>query len=335
MTAWRILVAAAVALLAAPSAQALTGFEPARSAAQGCARPKAGGAAEPEYPPVQLNRNELGRVHATVTLPGGPLGPKVTISKSEGADEFRRSVEQWLERLEAPCLEAGASATLSYEFVFQPDRRKVFWSPPDDAEREAHKAYVACLRHEDGDARPDYPEEAMRSDLQGRLYARLNFTAPDRAPEVDVLHRDEAVPLARAVRRWVKGLRMPCHTGSAVLVQYTFTFVMGGDSAYGFKPLTLLDLLSLTRGIRSRALSLDTSTMGCPFELRMRYLQPKRPNEVGEVGERDPRRRPVIELLQAADLELRAPVLNSVYADTVRVSVPCIKLNLNPKEKTS
>jgi hypothetical protein len=41
-------------------------------------------------------------------------------------------------------------------------------------------------------------------------------------------------------------------------------------------------------------------------------------------------------LLAGLELDVRRGVLDSVYADTADVAVPCLRLNLNdPKEKTS
>jgi hypothetical protein len=330
------IAAAAVAVcLAAGLAQAQTRIEPEPSPALGCLQVPDGEPVEPVYPFDQYKGGVPGRVKASVALPGGFFGNEVEILSSEGDAAFVDSSRRFLRSLSAPCLKSGEKVKLVYEFVFEPDRRTVVWASPKDDSDAARKEMAKCMRHLDGE-KPQYPERARRANQQGRVLATMSFNSSDGTPEVDLKHRPSAEAFAASIRQWAKGLRLPCHTGAEPLkVSMLMIYRMDGEGAYGFKPLTLTELLSVSKGIQERRLKLDTTTMGCPFNLKVTYYQPLRRNSVGEVGDTDPRRRPLLELLAGLELDLRSGALDSVYADTADIAVPCLRLDLNPKEKTS
>lgn len=336
----------AVLLLSAGLAQAQTRIEVEPSAALACLQVTDGQPKEPVYPFDQYKADAPGRVVATVTLSGGTPGGDIDIQSSEGDPAFVEASRAFLRSLSAPCLKPGEKARLAYDFVFTPDRREVIWSPPKDADAVARKAMLACLRGTngvlfDGDLldptlAPPYPAAARRQDLQGRVRLVMSFHSPDREPDVEVIHRPAARVFAPPIRAWAADLRLPCHKGEPFKVSLVFVYRLDGMTAYGFRPLTLTGLLSVSKGIQQRRIELDTTTMGCPFRLKVAYYQPFRPNSVGEVGGSDPRRRPLLELLAALELDLDKQGLDSVFADTADVTVPCQRLNLNaPKEKTS
>lgn len=323
----------ALLVMAAP---ALAQIKPEPHPAMACTRVKAGEALEPEYPFDAYKRKQPGRVLASVTLPGGLLGNGVDIRSNEGDESFATEVRRWLRTLEAPCLKPGETATLVFDFIFQPDRREVLYGAPKDARAEAHEALASCVTHGGGAKQPEYPAQARRRLLQGRVHARLSFASADAPPQVEIYARDSTAPFQAVVEAWTAGLRMPCHPGGeAVPLSQLFVFVMEDAGAFGFKPTTLMNLLGSGKGLRERPLVLDTTQMGCPFELKFTYYQPLRANSVGQVGSQDARRQPLLELLRGLELDLGRNMLDAVYADTADVTVPCLRLNHNPLEKKS
>lgn len=342
----RKLVGSLLLALCAGAAQAQARIEAEPSIALECLQVPAGEPGEPVYPFEQYKGGVPGRVKATVTLPGGLFGNEIEIQSNEGDAAFVDASRRFLRSLSAPCLKPGEKVRLAYEFVFAPDRRQVIWATPQDMDSVERAAMTSCLRTAGGvlfDGRkvdaellPPYPSDAIRGNLQGRVRVLLTFSSPETAPAVDVLHRPSAEPFAEALREWAAGLRLPCHTGEPFRMSVIMVYRIAGSGAYGFKPLTLIDLLGLSKGIQERRLALDTTTMGCPFQLKLTYFQPQRRNVLGEVGGTDPRRRPLLELLAGLELDLRRAALDSVFADTADIAVPCLRINLNdPKEKTS
>lgn len=63
------------------------------------------------------------------------------------------------------------------------------------------------------------------------------------------------------------------------------------------------------------------------------YTQPLRRNEVRQIGSFNAARRPLLEWLAGIELDMPSTTLDSVYGDTAYFSIPCIKLDLNPKKE--
>ena len=165
------------------------------------------------------------------------------------------------------------------------------------------------------------------------VLARLRFVAADQPPQVQLFFRPASAPLANAVETMVKGYRMPCFEGAeAINSTWEFFFRLDGLPAFGFKALTLPLFISHVHGIKAQTLQMDTSTMGCPFDLRFAYLQPYMANTVAEIGDRDPARRPLLAWLAAQHLDLPRRALDAVFADSTVITVPCARIDLKPKE---
>ena len=323
----------ALCLLAGASAPALAQevtLQP--SAAVRCLTPVAERRGEPEYPFADYKLGKRGRVKVQMRFNTAAGSPEVTVLESDGGDAFVDAVKAHVREFRVPCMGADeAPVTLTQIYVFRPDERKVHWSLPLDSDDDVRRGLLACVRHESGDKAPDYPVAARRSETQGRVLALLRFDAADRPPTVQVMARPSASVLAREVEAWVKGYRMPCHAGSPVEALRTFFFRLGDDT-YGFKPLTLLSLLGSVRGIRQQTVQFDFTTMACPFVLKFDYRRPYLPNAVGEVGTSEPARRALLDWLAGVELDLSASTLDSVFGDTAVVTVPCMKIDLKPKE---
>jgi hypothetical protein len=324
-------LAAVLALGTTPAVAQLTTLAP--SDALACLTPPTADRGEPEYPLIHLKDRTKGRVLATVTFTGTDIfpTPSITIETQEGGDEFVESVKKHLRTLRVPCLPRYSRADLRFEFLFNPDTRKVLWSPPTDLADPARSEQIKCIKGLEDDKPPQYP---MNTRVQGRIWATARYVAPDQAPEVKLYHRPYAKVLAREVQDWLSLRRMPCLQGAPIQVDMTFIFKFEGD-VYGFRPLSLVQYMGVVKGIHEQLLDFDTHSMGCPFELKLQYRQPDLPNGVGEVGERNPARRPLLEWLAQTQLDMGRAQLDAIYADTADIHVPCLNINLKPKESTS
>lgn len=170
------------------------------------------------------------------------------------------------------------------------------------------------------------PRPPGAGNVQGRVLVRMRFTAPDQAPQAEVIARPQA-RLASAMTRWVQGYRMPCFGGEPVEAVYTFQFTFEGEG-YGFtRAMTLQEVLPAVRGIHTQTLNFDTTEMACPFEVKLKYRRPGLPNAVGEVAPEgtpaatpfspNPARRPLLDWLAKMELDIPPTALDSVYGDTV------------------
>ncbi len=203
-----------------------------------------------------------------------------------------------------------------------------------ESESQRTQRLLACLRHTEGLKQLEYPEALRRQGAQGRVVARLRFTAADQPPEVELLHRPAVREFQFLVNDYVRKLRMPCHDGAAFRLQQLYVFVIEGSN-FGFKPgLGFEELLQHARTRTPQTVVLDTSTMGCPFHIKYFYLQPLRRNGVwvDEAGPALPSRRPLLDALADSELTLVGASLSAVYADTARLQVPCGRFELKPRD---
>ena len=327
---WRAALVSGVWLLALPVAWAQQmALEP--SAAVKCLTPVVAQRGEPEYPFAAFKQAKAGRVKVALRFTSPTGRPAVEVLESEGDDEFVGAVKDHVREFRVPCHGGGDTPVmLQFEYVFRPDDRTVHWSAPIDSADVDRSRLSRCVAHAAGVKKPDYPALAGKHGIQGRVLARLVFSAPDQPPVATVFAEPGAGFLEMEIAEWVKGLRMPCHTGGPVSAVWTYTFVFAGD-AYGFSPgLELRSLMSRVKGIDKAHLKLDLTTMGCPFDIRFEYRQPHLANRVGEVGSTNPARRPLLEWLESAQLNLSRKDHARVFGDTAQVHVPCLKINLNP-----
>lgn len=318
--------------LALPAAGQQVTLEP--SAASRCLAPPEAQRGTPDYPFDAWKRGLPGRVKVEFqfTVPDGP--PTVHVIESEGDPDFIGAVREHARTLRLPCPELLTSPVrLAFEFAFVPDRRQVLWSHPADLADPDRRQRLKCVRHLSGEKAPVYPDEARRAAVAGRVLARLRFESADHPPRAEVFGRHASRLLQRQIRNWVEGYRMPCHDGAAVEGVWTFEFMFDGDKAYGLRSVTLQQLLRLDPRIDTTRLMLDTTTMGCPFEMRMRYRQPFMRNTIGEFGNTNAARQPLADWLSGLELALPARQLDAAFGDTTTVAVPCMKIDLKPKEQ--
>jgi hypothetical protein len=303
------------------------------SAAQRCLTPVDERRGEPVYPPHALMLGAKGRVKVELAFAAHDKRPAVTVLDSDGDRSFVDAVKEHVAAFRVPCLgRAEAPARLVIEYVFRPgDGRHVSWTDPLDADAAARGEMLKCLRHESGDKAPAYPLAARRNGVQGRVLTRLRFDSADQPPQAQVFARPGARLLARQVKDWVQGYRLPCLGGAPLEMSQVFAFVFEGE-VYGFKPASLVEFLAAVKGIRSQRLQFDFNAMGCPFDVRLRYRQPDLVNAVGTPGPPDASRRDFLDWLGRAELALPGPSLDAIFGDEVTLRIPCTKIDLNPKE---
>jgi hypothetical protein len=324
-----LLLAAAAAAPASAWAQA---FDVAESPTTRCLTVAAGEPDAPTYPFDEFKRDERGAVQVLLEFTSADTPPRVTVQERT-SQPFADAVVAHARHLRVPCMEAGSPPVrLIRDYVFVPDGHRVRWHRAVDADAEAHRAAWACVKHVDGQKRPQYPRRALEAGVQGRVVARVRFEGPDKPPVVRVHARRTAALLAGAVEDWLSDTRMPCYPGRPFSTNVTFVYTVEGERAFGFRELPFRTLLAATAGIERQTLAVDTTTMGCPFEVQFTYRQPHLPNHVGEVGDRDPARRLLLEWLETVEFKLPDRALDSIYGDSTMVTIPCIRLDLKPKE---
>lgn len=301
-----------------------------------CLTPATAQRGEPEYPIALWKRGEGGRVLVELIFTGSDLRPEVKVIESTGDSALVDAVKTHVSAFRVPCFDNGQAAVrLRQDFVFTPDVRKAVMAAPADLADPARRAQLKCMAAKDGSKHPVYPTWASRAQAQGSVLALLKFSAPDQPPQVVLhAHTQSTRRLAEEVGHWAQQLRMPCLQGEPVTAQTVFKFMMEGSEPVGFKNIGFLQFLRKVKDLDRLRADFDTVAMGCPFDVRLTYFQPFVPNSVALLGEPDLRRRPLLEWLTTLTLDLSAQQMDAVLGDTVTLSIPCLKLNLEPKEKS-
>jgi len=336
-----VLLAAAALLSTAQSLAQQARSEP--SAVERCLTlAEAATETSPEYPLAAFKRGVAGRVTAELVFTLADRAPAVHVLNAESSDksetgaipasDFEAAVRRFARHYRVPCLTAAdAPARLAIEYVFRREQTETVHGQPQDLVRAQRDALWRCVRHTSGRAQLAYPRNALQAQLQGRVFSVMRFTAADQAPEVQVFARDGAAGLAAAVTEWAAGLRMPCQTGGPFETTVTYHFVLERD-AFGFKPgIGFSHLLRAMPPAVREKMPRDTTGMGCPFTVRLSYTQPLRPNTVGVVaGGWSPARTAFLDWLRTVELNLPDESLDSVFADDVDFTVPCVKIQPTP-----
>lgn len=322
-----------VALLGAPALVAAQTplIEP--SVALSCLAPAHDQRGAPEYPFEAWKQRRHGLVQVELTFDAPDKRPQVRVLRQLGDDSFVEAVQAHVRNFRMPCIGKGADqARLRFDYEFTPDDRKVATAEPRDLDHEVTGEQMSCIRHISGKGAPAYPPQAIRREEQGRVHLVLRFDAADRPPVTTVLSAHQRGALHGELEVWAQGLRMPCFQGTRpAAARLTYVYTLKGSKGYGFKDIGLMQFLGAIRGIREQRVDFDFNQMGCPFDVRVTYLQPHAANEVSQLVTYDPVRLPFIEWLRKAELNVSHEMLEAVYADQLTLTIPCTRLNLIPK----
>jgi hypothetical protein len=265
------------------------------------------------------------------TLP--PEVGDIDVSAGTFRAQFRQSVLDFVASYRVPCLNPEQPSALRQEFVFVPhDGRPVTMFATRDEQALRIARLQRCVTQPEPRTLPEYPPQLVLSEVQTTVVLRLAFTGPTAEPAITVLNDGGSVLFPRAVRKHADGYRMPCHDGAGPAeIIMTYVFMVSGAQRLILRDMPLVNLLGSVKGIRSANVFFDFSTMGCPFDLRFRLLQPYAPNEVGEVGPTHPDRAHFLDWLSRQQLELRPSDINALIGQHALVNVPCTVLDLGQR----
>lgn len=319
-------------LLVLPAAASELTLAPSPAA---CLSPSAAQRGTPDYPDDLWTSGTAGRVQVELVFTGSDLQPEMKILRSEGGPEFVQSVRRHVRDLRLPCLEsADIPMRLQFDFVFEPVERKGTAPEGIDPDRAEQERQLACVLNAAG-LKPDYPMQARSNNVQGRVLVEMRFVNADGPPEITLVTRPASKDLLPPVTQWAQQFRMPCHAGRPVQTRWTLVYRFEGDGRYGFKKLRLVDFLGSIRGIENQRVDFDFNTMGCPFEIRLQYLQPQRRNDVVQINEPNRMRQPFLDWLAGAELKIGEKNQDAVFGDKVVLTVPCGKFDTQQRGSSS
>jgi len=302
----------------------------APSEALACLTPPLAERGVPVYPPDELERRDEGTVRVELVFSAPDAPPQVTVADDLSASfsSMRAAVRAHVAKLRVPCMVPGRPVTLrqTYRFIAG-DKRKVVGEPITDPAQLVRAQLLACVTHVQDVARAPYPRSALSAGLEGKVFVRLRFDKPDVRPEVERLSPRVQDALTRSVDMHVRDLRMPCLQQEPITVTQIYAFRLEGGARARFNPMSLVELLQAAEHV-PRPIFLDLNTMGCPFELRLRYLQPHMQNGLYQFEPANPARAPLLEWLSQIRLDLPRGSDNLLIGEETSVSIPCGTVDL-------
>ena len=332
---WVAFVAATLVAGCATPPQTASEFQLAPSDAVQCLSTSTGRPERPAYPPGELKAGRGAEFRVVFTFDSASQPPQVDFPGPSAVLEFQDTVRQYGRLLRLPCMPAGAPpVTIAQTMTFLFDDDQVRVGEPQDAASAARAWMLNCIRHKSGERAPAYTQAALRSGLQGRVRSEMRFTDATSPPVGQATAPASLRPLRDAVTEWEQGLRMPCLTGPAINVSRTYVYRIEDTPRYGFQAMTLKTWVLNSRDIKAKGLQLDLNAMGCPFALQLTYLQPLKRHAVRQIGTPDARRAPFIDWLRDSQLDASQAQLDAAFGDTVRIDVPCLKIDIPPQEKS-
>jgi hypothetical protein len=281
----------------------------------------------PTYPEREALLRTGAVVRVSLTFTGPDSAPKLETIFNSGGEAFIDAVSTFAKSYRLPCMAAGAAPLVGMqEFQFVPDDgRKVIYG----ALREHPKA-TRALQCVTGMRPPDYPGTTFGPRPEGTVVVKLTFVDGNSPPQPTVWSDGGSPRLAAAVLRAVERYRMPCLSAGdgPLTTMQSFQFLMSDSTRYVLKDLSLRQFVAIVDKLDQQKVRFDFSTMGCPFDVRLRLFQPHGPNSVGEVERADLNRREFIEWLKSVSLKLPRNAARQVIGDSLTISVPCGVLDL-------
>lgn len=308
-------------------AQSVPKLEP--SAASECLMASGGPIPPLQYPEDALKRKDQDEIRIELRFAGPDAAPRVTLLNREPViGDLEWAVRRHVDAFRVPCMKPGGPpVTMRQEYVFIPnDGRKVMSTVPVDQDDPVRAKSMSCIEHIERTTRPTYPVGALRRGEQGKVIAVHRFTDARTPPEVRIDAASHAA-LRTSVESYASGLRMPCLQDQPVSVYLDYVFRIDDGSRTLLRDLPLQ---TLVRGLKKPLLPayFDFTTMGCPFDLRLRYYSPHRRHVVSELENTNPARAAFMDWLSMVTLSLDSANNTAVLGDEITVSVPCGKLDL-------
>jgi len=158
---------------------------------------------------------------------------------------------------------------------------------------------------------------------------RLRFVDDLQPPTLQVLFDGGDKRFVAAIAEYVAALRLPClHDGPfEMLLFFDFKFE-GEGKKYVLKDLDLSGFLGAVKPIPTGSAYFDTTTMKCPFDVRLTFKQPFAPNRVDELEDDVPARHAFIDWLASLEINVGDKPVTDLIGQPMNIHVPCATIDL-------
>ena len=319
------LAVASAGVFAAPEASL------APSAAIACLTPAEADRGRPEYPEKMLRLKESSTLEVELVFKSPDGEPRVNFLNGTHVREFEAPVEAWASKLRMPCMAAGGEPVrLRQDFVFEPnDGRKVVYTAMSDPADALRRKQLECAVWPRGEAAElNYPDRALRERRQGILVVKARFVDPARPPQLEVIDNGGSTAFIGAAHPYLDQIRMPCMGSEPIELHMFFDFRIPDAS----EPRHVLNDMSLSAylhlGEPSSGVYFDTTTMKCPFDVRLKFRQPFEPNGISELESAVPARHAFLDWLAGVKFMVDPGLAKGLFGQESTLHIPCARIDL-------
>lgn len=298
---------------------------------QSCLTPAAAERGSPEYPPQQLFAKTGGKVRVALTFTSRDSGPSVRLINPDqwreyDQDAFLRSIERFVSKYRLPCLQGG-SAEIVQTFNFSSESRSVY--PLDVTDSRSAMAKSDCKIEHVGD-KPAYPSSSANP--IGNVVFRMKFEQRDEPPTVTMVYGGGHYLLAENAKSWASSSRLRCATPLEKSVEFTETIRYFRKDIGIPMVLKDMDFILFLKSVDRKTLGtpkFDFNAMSCPFDVKVRLIQPYAPNDVAEISQRNENRKEFLAWLKTLVFNFPRDYERFLVGQSMQIAVPCMSLDLS------
>jgi hypothetical protein len=157
---------------------------------------------------------------------------------------------------------------------------------------------------------------------------------PDDAPLIKVVYSTASAAHEEAIKAYMSRYRLPCRLAGQgpYVAEQSFVFRVEHDSLrFKNTELSLRDFLGLIANPHLLQADFDLNDMACPFAVFISMRQPRLPNSVSSVGERNAKRTAFLKWLSTLALAVTdARQAEDLFNTELTINVPCGAVRLSP-----
>lgn len=286
----------------------------------------------PPYPADALAARRGGTYRAELTFRDAQRAPDVKVVFGAGSPALHEAAEEHARQFRLPCLPAGQRVSVLQEISFNPvDAGEVRAAAPLNLPLPPSAEHAACMRSPSKPPHLTSPVSTGRfaaafgpGDKNGNVVLELSFTAPDQPPQAKVLYNSIGRDYRDQWLDFIAEYRVPClKPGERFVTEQTMHLSFNDNPRVALKDVNLVQFLRMVKDVEAKPVNFDLGTMGCPFRLSFSVGRPALPNDVTEVGERNPNRRALIAWMEELELALKREQFESVLRSSMFIDVPC------------
>lgn len=164
----------------------------------------------------------------------------------------------------------------------------------------------------------------------GNVVLRLKFVQSDAPPAVEVVYAAKHYLLAKTGESIAKEYRMHCEKPLAFPVYATQTIRLRTEGAQGMS-LKDMEFVSFLQSLDRASLGkvkFDLNAMACPFDVKVRLIEPFAENAVSESEARNPNRQEFLAWMRKLVFKYPAETERFLVGESTKVTVPCMVLDL-------